>query len=156
LAYGDLFREAVFHHELCHLLLSANKKQFPREAWVRCNPEGFAYQKDMDRFASPNPCMQHLAEGFVCSYGKSHFEEDVCTYAMWLFARPDWVLEQAARHPRVQAKLDLLVAFYASLDPVFTREHFRRSGPALPKSMAIPLTTSGDDVVETSIFRIVE
>ena len=129
-AYGDLFREAVFHHELCHLLMSANKKKFSREAWIRCNPEGFAYQMDSDLFTDPKPDDRYLEEGFLCSYGKSHIEEDVCTYAMWLFARPDWVLEQAARHPRVQAKLDLLLAFYAGLDPIFTPEHFRRFGPA--------------------------
>ena len=141
--YADLFREAVFHHELCHLLLSANKKQFSREAWIRCNPEGFAYQNDSTLFSDPKPSPEHLADGFVCSYGKSHFEEDVCTYAMWLFARPDWVLEQAARHPRVRAKLDLLLAFYASLDPVFTREHFRNLGlareiPAPPHARSDP------------------
>lgn len=129
-AYGDRFREAVFHHELCHLLLSANKKRFSRDAWIRCNPEGFVYQKDASRFSDPTPSGLHLADGFVCSYGKSHFEEDVCTYAMWLFVRPDWVLEQASMHPRVQAKLDILLAFYASMDPFFTMEQFRGHGSA--------------------------
>ena len=62
----------------------------------------------------------------MCEYGRDTLENDINTYAMWLFTRTDWLLEQASQHPRVQQKVEVLMDFYGRLDPGFTREFFRR------------------------------
>ena len=125
---AELVREAVFHHEFNHLLLRSYKARFSEQAWGKCNPDGFSYfgfGHDYDHEYSPLVTPQYLGDGFVSSYGRATCQEDVATYAMWLFTRSDWILQQTA--PRVRAKCDMLVAFYGSIDPFFTFEHFRRN-----------------------------
>lgn len=123
--YDALFREAVFHHELCHLLQRAYDTRFTREAWLTYNRDGFSYLKGAGD--SPDLVLKYLADGFLCSYGKNAYEEDMCTYAMWLFTRSDSLLKLASQYPRVQAKADLLSAFYESIDPLFTADYFRNN-----------------------------
>ena len=76
---------------------------------------------------SPYLATNFLADGFVCSYGKVNPENDINTYAMWLFTRSDWMRRQAGHHPRMQRKLEVLMDFYGRLDPGFTRRFFRRN-----------------------------
>lgn len=124
------FSEAVFHHELSSILVGQHPEGFDVKAWRAANPPGFKYVHKME--GSPQLATNHLAEGFVCGYGMMNEENDINTYAMWLFTRSDWLLAQAARHPRVQRKVDLLIEFYGQLDPSFTREFFiRRCRPVL-------------------------
>jgi hypothetical protein len=83
-------REAVFHHEFCHLLLASYREKFPWGAWLQCNPRGFGY---LDYLPLPRPdpeprCLE-LEDGFICSYGRQACAEDVCTFAMCLFTRAD-------------------------------------------------------------------
>jgi len=129
----EWFHEAVVHHELCHLLQFSCKPRFPDEAWCKCNPEGFSYPGSPP-IDSPVLGEQYLKDGFVCSHGRSSWQEDVCTYAMWLFTRSDWMFKQASQYPRVKAKLDILVAFYGNIDPVFTVEYFRGNCQTQPPS----------------------
>mgnify|MGYP003588791050 CR=1 FL=1 len=120
----SLLMEAVFHHELSSILIGHHPQLFRNKDWKSANAPEFAYRYKPGR--SPQATTNFLPEGFVCSYGMANLENDVNTYAMWLFTRADWLLDQASRHPRVQRKVDLLIDFYGKLDPVYTREFFLR------------------------------
>ena len=121
---GDRFSEAVFHHELSSVLVGHNPQLFGADAWRAANPPGFEYNND--GAGSPIATTRFLADGFLCSYGMCDIENDINTYAMWLFTRADWLFAQAAQHPRVKKKAKILTQFYRKLDPAFTREFFLR------------------------------
>lgn len=121
---GDRFSEAVFHHELSSLLVGHNPGLFRADAWRAANPPGFKYNDSGS--GSPIATTRFLEDGFVCTYGMSDIENDINTYAMWLFTRADWLFAEAAQHPRVKKKVKILAQFYRKLDPVFTREFFLR------------------------------
>ena len=120
----SLLSEAVFHHELSSILMGHYPQMFRPKDWEAANDPGFAYRNKGG--GSPQAITNFLSAGFVCSYGMANVENDVNTYAMWLFTRADWLFEQAARNPRVQRKVDLLIQFYGRLDPTYTREFFFR------------------------------
>lgn len=120
------FSEAVFHHEFSSILVGKHPQLFDAKAWQAANPPDFTYVGKLG--GSPQLTTNFLADGFVCTYGMVDVENDINTYAMWLFVRADWLLEQASRHPRVQKKVDLLIGFYGKLDPSFTRAFFREHG----------------------------
>ena len=119
---GDRFAEAVFHHELSSVLVGHNPGLFRADAWRAANPPGFKYNDSGS--GSPIATTRFLEDGFVCTYGMSDIENDINTYAMWLFTRADWLFAEAAQHPRVKKKVKILAQFYRKLDPVFTREFF--------------------------------
>lgn len=121
---GARFTEAVFHHELSSLLVGRHPEDFDAPAWRAANPPGFEYTRPAH--ASPLASPRFLADGFVCSYGQSDLENDINTYAMWLFTRADWLFAQAEIHPRVRRKLEILLAFYERQHPAFTRDFFLR------------------------------
>ena len=116
--------ETIFHHELSSLLVGEHPDLFDDKAWLAANPPDFKYDDDLKR--GPELSTNYLAEGFASQYGMSTLENDINTYAQGLFTRSDWLLPQAAAHPHVQQKLDVLLDFYGRLDPGFTREFFRR------------------------------
>ena len=118
------FPEAVFHHELSSVLVAHHPGKFDAQAWKAANPPDFEYRHG--RRLSPNLATNYLPDGFVCSYGRASMEDDINTFAMWLFTRADWLLEQAARQSRVERKVDVLIRFYHQLDARYTREFFLR------------------------------
>ena len=120
----SLLAEAVFHHELSSILMGHYPQMFRPKDWEAANAPGFEYLHKVN--GSAYAMTNFLPAGFLCSYGMADVENDANTYAMWLFTRADWLLEQASRHPRVQKKVDLLIQFYGKLDPAYTREFFLR------------------------------
>ena len=128
------FSEAVFHHELSSLLVAPHHEQFDAKAWLAANPPDFEYFGTSWR-GSPQASRPTFSRtGFVCRYGMASLENDINTYAMYLFTRSDWLLPQAALHPRVRQKLDVLMEF---LRAPGSRLHARVLPPALPTSLSV-------------------
>lgn len=137
--YTDKFIEQSFHHEFSSILFFAYASLFDKDSWMSCNPDGFEYKDeatggvqslkdDMDGtyFSSV-----YNKQGFIDQYSQSSMENDVNQLAQQLFCPDDGFWAVVDRHPRLQCKVQKLIAFYNAIDPTFTLEFFRTLNPGL-------------------------
>jgi hypothetical protein len=120
----------AFHHEFSSILLRNYWERFDEEAWIAANAPGVGYREGgviaiRDGMSDTRFKPRHNVDGFLNEYGNASLEEDFNTFAEALFGsdRTFWTLVD--RYPRLAKKKDLIVAFYASLDPQFTESYFR-------------------------------
>ena len=128
--YTDDFLTGAFHHEFSSILLRNYPDKFDEKAWRASNAPGVEYRQGgteslRSGTADTSYVERFNVDGFLSQYGTSSVEEDFNTYAEALLTgdRAFWAVVE--RFPRVAAKKDLIVAFYAKLDPSFNERFFR-------------------------------
>ncbi len=122
--------EATFHAEFSSILLRNHPALLDADAWRDANPEGFAYLGDgveavKQGKAGRKPQEALLEQGFLSEYAGSTLENDFNGIAAKLFTGDTSLWSLAAKHPRIQRKLDLSLAFYQKLDPMFSEAFFK-------------------------------
>jgi len=137
--YSDLYVESLFHRELSSVLLLNLPEYFDKTKWLGINDEKFSYgtggveeirnKKSSEKFdATLN------SQGFLNEYAMSSYENDFNSIVGCLFIGDYRFWEIVAKYPKIEMKLNVVIDFYAKLDPIFTKEYFlsfRESG--LPK-----------------------
>ncbi len=129
--YTDLYVEQVFHHEFSSILLENYPDNFDKYTWNEINGESFEYGDGgvnaiISGTAGNTFTIQLNEEGFLTEYSKASMEEDVNVLAANLFkANPSfWGITE--EYDKIGRKMELLVNFYQSLDPQFTKEYFQQ------------------------------
>ncbi len=128
---AQIYFERVVHAEISSVLLRRYRGSFDSAAWLRGTIPGFRYGASgaaavRHGVANTWPTDWALKQGFLYEYGMSSLENDVNSYAGFVFTHPDRLRDFAARYPGVAHKRAQVLAFYRSLDPDFAAI----SGPA--------------------------
>ena len=128
--FDDAFIVSTIHHEFSSILLRNNPEGFDELAWTAANAPHARYgtggtQAIKDGTANTAYRAELHSAGFLNQYSMSSVEEDFNTFAEALFRGDARLWNICRQFPRVAKKKDLIVAFYASLDPSFTEEFFR-------------------------------
>ena len=122
--------ELDFHAEFSSILLQKYRREFNKEGWNAINPPGFHYGKGGVDAALHNKISEpdgpeRYRRGFWHQYSESDIEEDFNAFAALLFAGGPDRWQNAIEYPRLHAKLQLTLNFYAKIDPAFTPAFFR-------------------------------
>ncbi|MDF1824871.1 MAG: hypothetical protein P1U68_09525 [Verrucomicrobiales bacterium] len=141
--------EQRFHHEFSSILLKKNEEAFEEVRWKKGNPPGYVYrapgvieEQSGDRSEATKVLEAEqkktggsgsgllrldeelMKEGFLTQYNRVSIEQDLNETAAHLFTNPAlWAY--CRDYPRVDHKVDVLIDFYRTLDPVFDRYYFR-------------------------------
>ena len=113
--YTSLYLEQTFHHEYSSILYRNHPTYLNETAWKNANIDSFDYNDPENGVGAirNNESSQDLDQelckkGFLTQYSLSGLENDINTF------------------PRINKKLQLLIAFYNKIDPLFTEEYFRK------------------------------
>lgn len=128
--YTDKYIEAVFHHELAHMLLKKYYSKFDSTLWSNINPKNFKYlssgfdavktHKASSKF-DPN----FLKKGFLDQYSQSDKDEDFCEIVQGLFTGGKEFWNIVDKYPKIKKKVNLAIDFYHKVDPSFNEKFFR-------------------------------
>lgn len=129
-AYSDNAVENNFHAEFSSILFRNRADDFDKEAWQQVNPPDFRYRGSGVQAIKNKQATVRLAEalhdeGFLNEYGKASMEEDFNSYAARLLMGDAVLWGVMEKHPKVQAKAALVMAFYQKLDAHFTPAFFQ-------------------------------
>lgn len=128
--YASTDVERIFHAEYSSVLFHKFPQHFDAEAWKAINPEDFVYlgggvQAVKAGQASRRTDEAMREQGFIQEYAKASIEEDFNSHVAPLFVGDGRYWEAVEKHPKLKAKSDLVMRFYASVHPGFTREYFQ-------------------------------
>lgn len=122
--------ERIIHAEYSSVLFKRYAHHFDAEAWQQINPPGFKYLgsgvlavKSGQASRRSSPTSQE--QGFVHEYAKASIEEDFNSHAAALFMGDEKHWESLQQRPKLKAKSDLVMTFYAKVHPSLTRIHFQ-------------------------------
>jgi len=131
MGYTDIVIEKTFHHEFSSVL--KNNCGFDETAWRQVNPAGFVYFDEATGGAGAikagkasqvfDPKEHEM--GFLYEYAESTPENDLNSFAENIFMGEESFFDIIESYDKLEMKLDLIVAFYNSLDPMFTIEYFK-------------------------------
>lgn len=131
MGYTDIVIEKTFHHEFSSVL--KNNYRFEETAWRQINPPGFEYFDETTggsgaikagRASQVFDKKEHEI-GFLYEYAESTAENDFNSFAENIFMGDESFFNTVDNYEKLEMKLDLIVQFYNSLDPVFTLEYFK-------------------------------
>lgn len=127
----DKFVEERFHHEFSSILWKENIRRLDLGQWVSFNPDGFIYgEGGLDAIRSGIASVEtdpgYFDIGFINRYAMTEIEQDLNVMAQNLFSGGPAFWEIVDSKERIRGKVMLLIAFYNSLDPVFTEVYFRK------------------------------
>ena len=121
--YTNTYLLSSMHHEFSSILLRNHAKKFPKDEWLKLNPEGFTYAnnavKSLGQENLLTPTKAARDDGFICKYSRCSMEEDFNTIADYLFNERKRLLTWTAAHPKLKAKVQLAMKFYRAIDPGF-------------------------------------
>lgn len=128
--YTDLVLEGSVHHEFSSILLRRNPTKISVTEWSRFNPSGFEYLgTGVDAIRQGAASTRYDASlartGFFSEYSMASFEEDFNIIVEMLFLGDSDLWKAYDEFPPIQGKVDLAIAFYNSLAPVYTETFFR-------------------------------
>ena len=131
--YTSLYLEQTFHHEYSSILYRNHPTYLNETAWKNANIDSFDYNDPENGVGAirNNESSQDLDQelckkGFLTQYSLSGLENDINTFAQNMFSPSPGFWEIVDRFPRINKKLQLLIAFYNKIDPLFTEEYFRK------------------------------
>ncbi len=131
MGYMDTAIEKTFHHEFSSVL--KYNYGFDETAWRQVNPVGFVYFDEATGGAgaikagkaSQTFDSKEHEMGFLYEYAESTLENDLNSFAENIFMGEESFFNIVESYDKLKLKLDLTVAFYNSLDPMFTIEYFK-------------------------------
>ena len=112
----------AFHHELAHVLHQTYGERLSEQHWHSVNPPGFQYGAPAAGSSRPRG---DLAAAFVSAYAMTNVREDFAETAEALFGKGYENTFNGAREEALKRKAGMLMEFYRSIDPVFTKEYFK-------------------------------
>lgn len=124
------FLGRAFHHEFSSILLRNQSSKFPYADWQKALPVGFAYRGDgtqalREGTSSTRYEAAYNERGFLAEYSTSSLEEDFNLYAEAILSGDAAFWKLYENYPSVAAKADLVITFYASLDPLLNAKSLR-------------------------------
>jgi hypothetical protein len=132
LGYSNHFLEQTFHHEFSSILFRNYPKLLDTTEWNKVNLPGFDYNDPENGVGSirKNQISQNIdsilcIRGFLTEYSLSSIENDINTYAQYLFCPSPDFWRAYDKYPLVRKKIKLITAFYNRIDRIFTEEYFR-------------------------------
>lgn len=145
--YASTDVERIIHAEYSSVLFQKHPQYFDADAWKAINPADFSYlgggvQAVKNGQASRRSDQAMREQGFIQEYAKASIEEDFNCHAAALFMGDAQYWEAVEKHPKLKAKADLLVEFYAKIHADLTRAHFQtlRANEAKAAAEAVKLT----------------
>ena len=120
--YSPIDVEGIFHAEFSSILLRNFPTYFDKARWIQINPEDFRYRGEggvdaiKDNLASTRADEALHERGFINQYGTADLEDDFNSFAERLFMGDAKFWQAYEKYPRVKAKAELAMQFYASLD----------------------------------------
>jgi hypothetical protein len=125
--------EQTFHHEFSSVLYNNYRYLFDENGWRQINPAGFGYFDEATGGAGAIKAgkasqvfdPEEHEMGFLYEYAETTLENDVNSFAENIFMGEESFFNTVESYDKLQMKLDLIVAFYNSLDPVFTIDYFK-------------------------------
>jgi hypothetical protein len=129
--YDDIFVEQLFHAEFSSILFHNYKKYFDKFAWKEANDPDAEYGEGGYEAIKSGVDSEEFKEeinelGFLTQYGMSDMENDFNSFAKNIFIADPGFWELFAKYKRLDKKLDLILDFYKSVDPLFTIDYFRK------------------------------
>ena len=129
--FTDSHIESVFHAEFSSILLRNYARHFDKEAWQAVNPPGFRYLGNGVDAVKQKKAGLKLSDalhevGFLKEHSQSTLENDLNALANLLFSGDANLWEISARFSKIRRKVDLALAFYQKIDPIFTEPYFRK------------------------------
>lgn len=111
---------SILHAEFSSIL--QRNHAFPSEEWKALNPAGFQYNNNAiqvldEAGITDRPSRGLFCGGFLSRYATSDLEDDYNEYAGWIFARTDELCRARSECPAIEAKTQLALRFYKSVDP---------------------------------------
>lgn len=92
----------IVHHEMMHVLDTTDPSWRDNPRWV--NPPGFVYAKPVDPDIT----------GFVSTYAKTAYREDLADTAAYIWVNTDHVLERCSTDELLRNKCRMVVAWWSS------------------------------------------
>ena len=133
-SYDDGAVERIIHAEYSSILFQKHAAQFDAEAWNRQNAEGVSYLGSgvaAVKAGKASSEMKHALneQGFLTEYAQASIEEDFNSHVARLFVGDEAYWQALAKHPRLKAKAELVMAFYAKLNSEFSHAKFAALKP---------------------------
>jgi len=133
MGYTDIAIEKAFHHEFSSVLYNNYRYLFSENGWRQINPPGFVYLDEATGGsgaikagkASQTFDSEEHEMGFLYEYAESTLENDLNSFAENIFMGDESFFNTVESYEKLDMKLDLIVQFYNSLDPIFTIEYFK-------------------------------
>jgi hypothetical protein len=129
--YSDEYLEQCFHHELSSILLRNYPGYLDTTAWKNLNDPYFSYNDPEEGLGalrnhrdSQVPDSNFCSHGFLTEYSRSGVENDINTIAQNLFLPSENFWRFAHLYPTIRQKIDLVIAFYHRINPIFTASYF--------------------------------
>lgn len=122
------FSAEVFHREFSSILLNNYSRYFQQKEWESLLPSGYQYpgtqifDPDSIDLQADAAWMQY---GFMNAWAASSLENDFNAIAAILFGLDSEFWQNTEKYPLLMKKMLLTLAFYRSLDPIFTENYFR-------------------------------
>jgi len=145
--YASTAVERILHAEYSSVLFQNHQQHFDEVAWKAINPVEFDYLGSGVEAVKTGQATQPvddatLAQGFIKEYAKASIEEDFNCHAAPLMVGDAAYWEAVAKHPKLKAKSDLVIGFYAKIHAGFTSASFqaRRDEAAKASAEAPKLT----------------
>jgi dipeptidyl-peptidase-4 len=135
--FSDTAVERIIHGEYSSILFLRFSEHFDQEAWQKVHPPEFEYLGSgvaaVKAGKSSSKLKQELHEtGFLHDYSQASIEEDFNSHATLLLTGDEDYWRAVEAHPKLRAKAELVMGFYAKMDSSFTAEKFAelRTNPA--------------------------
>lgn len=133
LGYTDSYLEQTFHHEFSSIILRNFSSKLDTTLWNKANDKKFFYN-DPDRGVGAirnNATSQEIDTaicklGMLSEYAMSGLENDVNTFAQYLFYPSGNFWKIVDSYPAIRKKVALMIKLYQATSPVFTEEYFRK------------------------------
>lgn len=125
----DADTERILHAEYSSLLYLKFADSFDTAAWNKANPEDFQYLGSgvaavRAGKASIQLKPQLYERGFLSEYAQASVEEDFNAHAGRLMMGDSAYWQAVEKHPRLKAKAELAMSFYAKVDAGFKEAAF--------------------------------
>jgi len=133
LGYTDFYLEKSFHHEFSSILFRNYPSSLDTIEWKKANANDFDYNDPekgvgaiRGKKSSEDPDTVLAKFGLLTQYAMSSLENDINTIAQNLFLPDNDFWSITDHYPLIKKKVKLLIAFYNSINPVFTEQYFRK------------------------------
>ncbi|MBS1715951.1 MAG: hypothetical protein JST30_16610 [Armatimonadetes bacterium] len=134
LGYTDSYVRGSFHHEFSSILLRNHPTFLDQVSWKASVPNDFQYGSGGTEALragkasiSEDPAL--AKRGFLTQYSTASQEEDFNMLAEGLFSGERRFWNLVDEHALLKAKVQVVVSFYAKLDPRFDEPFFRSLKP---------------------------
>ncbi len=127
--YSDTAVESIIHGEYSSILFQQFAKHFDSEAWKRQNAKGASYLGSGVAAVKAGKTSGEMKpelneQGFISEYAQASIEEDFNSHVARLFIGDEAYWQALEKYPRLKAKAELVMSFYAKMNGEFSEAKF--------------------------------